>query len=164
MKMGIGGMTQADEMQESAEMTVAVLMGGTSAEREISLKSGHAVSAALVKAGYEVVQVDLTTESIAPIFEIDFDVAFIALHGPFGEDGRVQRLLGKRRIPYTGSDVRGSEAAMDKLATKRRFAQRGVPTPCYVMASKGCDMTLLERGVSCMGYPVVVKPGRRGRR
>ena len=137
-------------------------MGGTSAEQPISLKSGQAVSAALVKAGFNVAEVDLTSNNIRPLDDLDEDVDVIALHGPFGEDGQVQRLLDKRRIPYTGSDVRGSESAMDKLATKRRFAEHGVPAPSYVLASKGCDLRMLERGMSGMAYPVVIKPRSQG--
>ena len=97
---------------------IGVLMGGVSQEREVSLRTGKAVVAALTEKGYQVVPIDLTEEEIAPVVEAGVDLVFIALHGRFGEDGGVQGLLESAGIPYTGSDSRASRAGMDKMASK----------------------------------------------
>ncbi len=108
---------------------VAVLLGGMSTEREVSLKSGGYVAAALRSRGYEVVEIDVGPDLPARLRDERIDVAWIALHGAFGEDGCVQGLLEIMRIPYTGSGVRGSAVAMDKIATKRMLRGTGVPLP-----------------------------------
>ena len=106
-------------------MKIAVLKGGISAEREVSLRSGAAVAQALRDAGYEVTEVDITT----PEFEItSVEAAFLVLHGTFGEDGQVQAILEKKKVPYTGSGVEASRLAFDKAASKRQFEKAGVST------------------------------------
>jgi len=108
---------------------VGVLMGGMSTEREVSLKSGSYVSKALRSRGYDVVDIDVSPDLPFKLREAGVQVAWIALHGAFGEDGCVQGLLEIMRIPYTGSAVRGSAVAMDKISTKRMLRGLGVPMP-----------------------------------
>lgn len=105
---------------------VGVLMGGMSTEREVSLKSGRAVAAALTSRGYDVVEIDVGPDLPERLRQGGVDVAWIALHGAFGEDGCVQGLLEILRIPYTGSGVQGSAVAMDKMLTKRVLRGTGV--------------------------------------
>ena len=106
---------------------VGVLMGGMSTERNVSLQSGRYVSKALQSRGYDVVEIDVGPDLPFRLRESGVEVCWIALHGAFGEDGCVQGLLEILRIPYTGSPVRGSAIAMDKIATKRMLATSGVP-------------------------------------
>ncbi len=143
---------------------IGVLMGGTSAEREVSRRSGEAVLAALVDAGRDAVAV-LLGDGIDPLRAIasaGMDVAFLALHGRHGEDGCVQGLLEILGIPYTGSSVMSSALAMDKLKAKELFRLHNVPTPpYYVLESRGALKDLAEIHGS-FGFPVVVKPRREG--
>ncbi len=131
---------------------VAVLKGGPSSEREISLKSGAAVAKGLKAAGYEVVEIDVRER------ELDIpdgvEAVFIALHGEFGEDGQVQSLLEARKIPYTGSNPASSRASFDKRLSKAIFIQTGIPTAPYEVLAPGSQMTL--------PYPVVIKPPCQG--
>jgi D-alanine-D-alanine ligase len=108
---------------------VGVLMGGMSSERPISLKSGQAVLAALLERGWDAVAVDVGPDLPERLRAEGVEVAWIALHGQFGEDGCVQGLLEILRIPYTGSGVRGSAVAMDKISTKRLLVETGIPLP-----------------------------------
>ena len=132
---------------------VAVLMGGNSAEREISLRSGAAVLASLQASGLNVVGVDLSGKSWAKqISEIDANVAFIALHGTFGEDGCVQGLLEIMGVPYTGSGVAASALCMNKKLTKAVLSQAKLKTPT--------DIPIREDGP--IRYPVFLKPVAEG--
>jgi len=108
---------------------IAVLMGGPGSERPVSLASGAGVSAALRSLGVDVVEVDVH----GPDFELPpgIDLVFNVIHGTFGEDGQLQRILEARGVPYTGEGVAGSELAIDKIATKRRLLERGVPTALF---------------------------------
>ena len=110
---------------------VAVLYGGLSTEREVSLESGAAVLGALQSAGVDAVGIDVKKHLIDQLREARAHVVFIALHGAAGEDGRVQALLEFMNIPYTGSDVRASSIAMDKLRSKQIFKAAAIPTPAY---------------------------------
>jgi D-alanine-D-alanine ligase len=136
------------------EAHVAVLMGGPSAEREVSLKSGAAVLKALQKEGVRATAVDVRGAD----FELppDTDVAFLALHGTFGEDGTVQRLLEKAGVAYTGSGAQASALAFDKIAAKDRFLKKFVPTP------DGFVITDANARTPLFNFPVVVKPARQG--
>lgn len=116
------------------KLRITVLAGGPSAEREVSLKSGRAVAAALASLGYEVHIADIAPDSLSGL-DVPADVVFIALHGAFGEDGRLQRILEERGIRYTGSGPEASALAMDKVAAKRRFIEAGVPTPRFDVVS-----------------------------
>ncbi len=140
--------------------TVGVLLGGISAEREISLRTGRAVLNALQGAGYRAVAIDAGRDLPARLAESGVEIAFIALHGRFGEDGTVQGLLEVIGIPYTGSGVQASATAMDKVTTKKILLHHELPTPAFAVYRRGEDRTaLLER---CRHFPLVVKPAREG--
>lgn len=141
---------------------IAVLMGGTSHEREISLRSGNAVAKALVDAGCNVFCVDVKDEKIQELDTMEIDVAFIALHGCFGEDGGVQQLLESKGILYTGSGINASKLAMDKLATKKCFIEAGLKTPDYIIITEFQGMTEIEHKIRKFGLPVILKPTRNG--
>lgn len=141
---------------------VAVLAGGNSAERKVSLASGRAVSRAIFAAGHLVEIVDPADRDLAGIRWSDFDLGFIALHGGAGEDGQVQGLLESAGLPYTGSGPEASRLAMSKSAAKERFLAAGVPTAEYVVFDEDEGH---KRGGFCyeqMGFPLVVKPDRQG--
>ena len=130
---------------------IAVLMGGQSSEREVSLLSGHNVAEALKSLGkYEIVPVDLTSDSLAGM-PTDVDAAYIALHGGWGESGGVQAALDRLGIPYTGPGARASATAMDKIKTKVVLEAAGVPTAPWATVSSDADHSPLP-------LPVVVKP------
>ena len=138
---------------------VAVFMGGDSAEREVSLKSGKAVLAALQSAGIDAVGRDIRGCLLRTVDEPDFDRVFIALHGRGGEDGTLQAILGQAGIPYTGSEVLASALAMDKLRTKYVFEGCGLPTPAFrAMTSVGEAKDI----VTALGSPLSVKPAHEG--
>src|SRR5208283_2260752 len=113
--------------------TIGVLMGGYSSEREISLRSGQAVADALSREGHRVLPLDLTTDDTAKIIQqiqaVPLDIAFIALHGRLGEDGTIQGILEKLDIPYTGSGVKASQMAFNKILTQRALEASGLPVP-----------------------------------
>ncbi len=147
-----------------AEATrVAVLMGGISPEREVSLSSGRAVARALEEAGYAVTPIVVNDDQLRELDGADVDVAFIALHGCFGEDGGVQRLLEARGIPYTGSGVRASRMAMDKAEAKWTFVLSGIPTPKFMTMKRGQPIQELEGlMIERLPMPLVVKPSNSG--
>jgi D-alanine-D-alanine ligase len=150
-------------------MRVAVLGGGRSSEHDVSLRSAAAVAAGLEEGGHEAVRVEISREGawscdgaaveLAPGGGLlDADVAFPALHGPFGEDGSVQGLLEALDLPYVGSDVLASAVCMDKLTLKRLFAQAGIPQVDFVAAGEPGWRERCET----MGLPLWVKPSRLG--
>lgn len=147
---------------------VAVLMGGRSLEREVSLKSGERVCAALGDLGYRVLPLDVTPELVATLRGERPDAVYIALHGKFGEDGTVQELLEFLGIPYTGPGVIASALAWDKAVSKRLFVRDGVPTPEWVTFTVDAfkqmgAATALDRVPEVVGgFPVVVKPSKQG--
>ena len=141
---------------------VVVLMGGISPEREISLRSGNAVARALKDAGFNVTCIDVKDEKIEELDHMEIDVAFIALHGYFGEDGGVQQLLESKGIPYTGSGINASRLAMDKLATKKCFVEADLKTPDYVTVTEFHELPEIQQEVIKLGLPVVLKPTRNG--
>jgi D-alanine-D-alanine ligase len=141
---------------------IAVVMGGVSEERGVSLKSGQAVAEALRAKGHDVVEVDLLSENIAPVVEAQAEVAFLALHGRFGEDGGVQALLDQAGIAYTGSDPQASRAGMDKMASKCFFITHDVPTPPFRLVTTTQQWTQIDSAVREAGLPLVVKPLRQG--
>ncbi|MCX7703838.1 MAG: D-alanine--D-alanine ligase [Planctomycetota bacterium] len=149
---------------ERKKIVVGVIMGGTSSEREISIKTGKAVASALNEAGYIVKEILLNEDSIEAVEKEKIDVAFIAMHGRFGEDGELARLLEERKIPYTGSGPEGAKIAMDKVLTKKSFESFGVPTAEYIVLDSSISGEeadwFIKRHLS--GYPVVVKPAREG--
>ncbi|MFN3976177.1 MAG: D-alanine--D-alanine ligase [Aquificaceae bacterium] len=135
---------------------MVVLMGGRSSEREISLKSGQAVLKALQDLGYEAIALDLEEDLCEKLKAIRPDKVFIALHGTYGEDGRVQGLLDLLGIPYVGSGVLGSALAMDKDITKKVLSFHGIKVPRWIcLRSPGEDF---DWNI----YPAVVKPADQG--
>ena len=143
---------------------VGVLMGGMSAERDVSLRTGEGVAAALESRGHDVVRIAFGPDTPGVdemLRKADIDVAFLALHGRGGEDGCIQGLLELMGIPYTGSSVLGSALAMDKLKAKEMFRLHNVPTPPYYVATKA-DLGDLEELHGSFGFPVIVKPRGEG--
>lgn len=142
---------------------VGVVMGGTSAEREVSLKTGNAVATALSGAGFDVVPIELAagTDPGKVLLAAQIDVAFLALHGRLGEDGCIQGLCEIHGIPYTGSGVLASALAMDKLKSKEMFRLHNVPTPPYYEFHEP-TLADLEEVHGSFGFPVIVKPRREG--
>jgi D-alanine-D-alanine ligase len=139
---------------------VAVLYGGRSAEREVSLKSGAAALAALKAAGVNAVGIDAAApDLLTQLAAGGFDRAFIALHGRGGEDGTLQGALDWLGLPYTGSGVLGSALAMDKLRAKQVWQARGLPTAPHVLATPDSDWGAV---VAQLGLPLMVKPAREG--
>jgi len=138
---------------------VAVLMGGPSAEREISLLSGNAVLAALQRAGVDAHAFDPAERSVWELKQHGFERAFITLHGRFGEDGTVQGALQTLGIPYTGSGVMASAIGMDKWRTKLVWQAAGVPTPKFRMLKPGTDFSGV---MDELGLPLIIKPAREG--
>ena len=140
--------------------TIGVLLGGLSAEREISLKTGNAALQALQQLGYSAVGIDVNRNLPQQLSEAGIEVAFIALHGRFGEDGRVQGLLEMLQIPYTGSGVLASSIAIDKVVTKQLLIYHDLPTPKFdFMRSGDLINDLLKRNDR---LPLVIKPSREG--
>ncbi|MFJ2546738.1 D-alanine--D-alanine ligase [Pseudomonas sp. NPDC087612] len=138
---------------------VAVLYGGKSAEREVSLKSGAAVIQALTSAGVDVVAIDVGDDLLQRLLSEKIDRAFIILHGRGGEDGSMQGLLECLGIPYTGSGILASALAMDKLRTKQVWHSLGIPTPRHAVLSSEADC--ISAGAE-LGFPLIVKPAHEG--
>ena len=143
--------------------TIGVLMGGLSGERPVSLRSGRNCLNALLKNGYRAVEIDALQDVSRRIEEAGVEVAFLALHGRYGEDGTIQGLLEIMGIPYTGSGVLASALGMNKVAAKKVVAASGLPTPGYVEVAAGEDAhasaaVIVER----LGLPVMLKPVQEG--
>lgn len=146
---------------------VAVLSGGLSLEREVSLRSGRRVAEALEERGHHVTRLDLDDSLVTTLAGGDFDVAYLALHGKAGEDGTIQGLLELLGVPYTGPDAVASALAWDKSVFKGLARRAGVPTPDWVAVSSDAirDMgaaRALDRIVERLGTPLVVKPAQGG--
>jgi len=138
---------------------VAVLLGGRSAEREVSLKSGGMVLGALRRAGVDAHPFDPRDRGLDALISERFDRVFIALHGRYGEDGTMQGALELLGIPYTGSGVLASALAMDKWRTKLVWQSAGIPVPRYELLSAGSDFTAVA---ARLGLPIMVKPANEG--
>ena len=141
------------------KIRVGVLMGGQSAEREISLKTGRAISQALTRRGYQVIQIDVDESLPQQLCKKKVDAAFIALHGPGGEDGTVQGVLDVLGIPYTGSGVRASAISMDKGVTKAVLQVEGIPVPKGIVLQRGESRSSWSDRLK---FPQVVKPSSEG--
>jgi D-alanine-D-alanine ligase len=139
---------------------VAVLLGGLSAERSISLRTGAAIARALRANGHDVVEIDVDQDLALRLKEVRPEVAFIALHGSLGEDGCVQGLLEVMGIPYTGSGVCASAVAMDKRLTKELLKLHGISTPGWLDLSRA-ELEAVSDALP-FGYPAVVKPNSQG--
>jgi D-alanine-D-alanine ligase len=140
---------------------IAILAGGSSAEREVSLISGRCVSEALVQAGYLVETFDPAVVDLAEIPWRQFEACFIALHGGAGEDGRIQRRLDLLHVPYTGSGPAACRLAMSKSASKERFLLAGVPTPPYVLLPIS-PVAAPSSNLKQLGFPLIIKPDSQG--
>lgn len=140
------------------KLTVALLSGGISSEREVSLNGGDQVYNALDKEKYTVIRYDPKTDLAKLAAEADtIDFALIILHGPYGEDGTVQGMLDLLGIPYQGSGVTGSALAMNKLTTKQVYERSGIPIPSYIALKRG-DTLRSEDVVKRLNLPLVIKP------
>ncbi|MEY2539787.1 MAG: D-alanine-D-alanine ligase [Verrucomicrobiota bacterium] len=139
-------------MNKLAGKRIAVLMGGPGSERDVSLATGRGVAGALRSLGAHVLEVDINDQN----FELpkNIDLGFNAIHGTFGEDGRLQRILEQRGVPYTGEGVEGSEVAFDKIRSKEKFREHGVPTPQWEVID--------SNGRPTLPIPMVLKPPREG--
>ena len=137
---------------QSLPKRIAVLMGGPGSERDVSLATGRGVSKALRSLGAEVVEVDVHDENFA--LPKDVDLAFITIHGTFGEDGQLQEILEKHGVAYTGDGVEASRAAFNKILSKEKFREHGVVTPEWEVIEVGQRPTI--------SVPLVVKPARQG--
>ncbi|MFQ5574001.1 MAG: D-alanine--D-alanine ligase [Terriglobia bacterium] len=146
---------------------VAVLMGGRSLERDVSLKSGQRVSEALRKNGHPVVELDVNENLVDDLLEAKVGLVYIALHGKFGEDGTVQELLEILGLPYTGPGIFSSILAFDKVLSKEIFIQEKIPTPDFYTLSTGAFKEMgassaLGHVVKKIGLPLIVKPASQG--
>lgn len=138
---------------------IGVLMGGLSAERDVSLKSGAAVLKALIGQGYDAVAIDVDRQVARKLVEAKIEVAFIALHGRYGEDGAIQGMLELMAIPYTGSGVLASAIAMNKIFAKQAFASAGMTVAPYQVVCRGEHFSA---GDVTLPWPLVVKPSQEG--
>jgi len=142
---------------------IGVICGGLSSEREVSLKSGHAIAHALLNEGFDVEEIDLKTEEegevVAVLRKAAIAVAFVAMHGRFGEDGRLQAILEEMELPYVGSDSLASAFAMNKIISKTIFGEYGIPTPRFWTMTPS-DAT--EAAIRALPLPFVVKPCSQG--
>ena len=139
---------------------VAVLMGGWSAERPVSLQSGQAILDALLRKGVNAFGIDVTKKTVLKDLTSEkIERVFIALHGKGGEDGVIQSILEVMDLPYTGSGVAASALAMDKLRTKQLLEGAGLPTPAFIVMNEGTDC---ESVAATLGFPLIVKPTLEG--
>ncbi len=141
------------------DKNVAVLMGGWSAERKISLLTGKAVLKALKEEEFRVIGIDLDKKIVENLKKHRIDFVFLALHGPIGEDGKIQGLLELLGIPYTGSGPLASALAMNKIYAKRIFQQQDIPTPPWTTIDR---LQITDYRLQDLKYPVVVKPAAQG--
>lgn len=147
----------------SDEKYIVVLMGGISSEREISLQSGKAVANALLKNNSNnVIKIIVNDDMVNELDNYKIDVAFIALHGYFGEDGGIQEVLESKGIPYTGSGISASRLAMNKVETKDVFRRDNIPTPDYFKASTVESLPVITESVKKLKLPVIFKPVSNG--
>lgn len=143
-------------------LNIVVLSGGMSAERKVSIASGEVACQSLRQLGHHVTNLDPSEASFSQFDWSSTDVCFIALHGLFGEDGQVQQLLEQIGIPYTGSSSQTSRITINKIATKKRLAKAGIPTPEYISIANDSDLTSLDTLFIPFNFPVIVKPSEQG--
>ena len=150
------------DKEQFAGKRIAVLAGGNTGEREVSLRSGRGVYEALVRQGLDAVMVDPTADLVHQLAEVGADLVYNALHGGAGEDGTIQALLDLAEIPYTGPGVLASALTMHKLQTKRILQAVSLPTPAYAAIETPPDADTLESIIQSLGLPVVTKPISEG--
>jgi len=153
-------------MKDKKFGNIGVLMGGYSSEREISLRSGHAVADALTQEGHRVISLDITSDDPAKIIlqlqAVDLDIAFIALHGRLGEDGTIQGILEKLDIPYTGCGVNASQMAFNKILTQKALQGAGLPVARNYYITDGKNVDFKTVWAQIKSTPLVVKPACEG--
>lgn len=149
-------------MASEKPQKVAVLMGGRSSEREISIKTGKQISQALIGEGYHVKEIDPADALVGDLKDFQPDVVFIALHGKYGEDGTIQGLLELLGFPYTGSGVLSSALCMDKVIAKKVMSYEGIPTPSFQVIEEKLGEGVVESLIKELGLPLVVKPSKQG--
>lgn len=147
---------------ENSTIKVAVLYGGIGSERQVSLQSGLCVAEALEKAGFDVIKADISPDNLEILEDKSIDVFFPALHGEFGEDGRLQKILENKSLVYTGSGPAASELAFDKIASKKLFAKAGAATPAAVEFDAQTDLQYLEKQLTAPSGKYVIKPTKEG--
>ena len=145
-----------------SSLKVAVLAGGIGSEREVSLQSGECVAAALEKTEINVVLADITPDNTEILDDSEIDVFFIALHGPFGEDGQLQQILEDRSLVYTGSGPAASKLTFDKIASKKIFTKFDIETPAAFEFDTDTNIEKLKKDMAVLGDKFVVKPIRQG--
>ncbi len=160
--MSIGRSDRGESAAVPDGLRVAVLMGGVGEERRVSIQSGTCVADALRRAGLDVVTGDVAPDRLDMLDLADIDVFFLALHGRFGEDGTLQRIMAERGLCYTGSGPEASRLAFDKWASKEAFAERAIATPPAVRFDPQADTQELKRRLERLGGIYVVKPLRQG--
>ncbi len=146
----------------SDEKYIVVLMGGISAEREVSLQSGKAVANALLENNRNVIKIIVNDDMVNELDNYKIDVAFIALHGYFGEDGGIQEVLESKGIPYTGSGISASRLAMNKVESKENFRRNNIMTPDYFTVSTSQSMSEIANSIKDLKLPVITKPVSSG--
>jgi D-alanine-D-alanine ligase len=146
----------------NSKLKIAVLTGGIGAERDISIQSGRCVSQALTSGGFDVVTADIQPDNLGILDDDSVDVFFPALHGEFGEDGRLQQILKEKALVYTGSGPTASRLAFDKMASKKLFSKAGVSTPEAVVFDADSDIEQLDKRLKCFADGFVVKPIKQG--
>jgi D-alanine-D-alanine ligase len=145
------------------DLKIGVLMGGLSREREISLRSGGRVLDSLIRQGFDAVGLDVDHQIWETLKSAEIDLAFIALHGRYGEDGSIQGLLELAGLPFTGSGVMASALGMNKVATKRILSSLELPSPAYHVVDIECGVDAeVQKIIKNIGLPVVVKPVSEG--
>ena len=164
--MEVASMKKEYPEMDRKELRVVVIYGGMSSERDVSLKSGAAIAEALTRGGYRNVRLfDLTKESVTDLLKLPMDLAFLALHGQWGEDGCIQGMLEMAGIPYTGSSVEASAICMNKIRTKQVLVHAGLPTPKFLTLSRA-DCTDIHQVTKYLireiGLPMVLKSPCQG--
>ncbi|MFA5553078.1 MAG: D-alanine--D-alanine ligase [Phycisphaerae bacterium] len=150
------------ETSKTDRLKIAVLAGGISSEREISLQSGKCVAEALHQAGFEVVVSDIAPDNLKILDDASIDVFFVALHGEFGEDGQLQQILEDRCLCYTGSGPQACRLSIDKVASKKAFEKAGVKVPQGIKFDGTRDIKIMENELAGLGQKFVVKPVTNG--
>ncbi len=150
-------------MEVKSPLRIALIAGGVSAEREVSLKGARQIRAALKRLGYDVLEFDPQTDLARLVKEAyRLDCALLVLHGPFGEDGRMQGFLDMIGLPYQGSGVLGSAIAMDKHLAKTIYTANGIPTPGWRLLTRPVEEGDLQAIIESLGLPLMVKPKTQG--
>lgn len=147
--------------QSNKKKRIGVMMGGLSREREISLRTGKAILRGLTEKGYQALAIDVSQDIAETLIKEKIDIAFIALHGRFGEDGTIQGMLELMRIPYTGSGVLASALALHKIMAKKFFLCENIPTPTYEVFQRE-EIEKNPPRTTSLPLPLVVKPAREG--